>query len=518
MKTRFWRVLFSLGFGLALSLTLLSVLITQISALSPAGELRVCPAGPPACDHASLQAAVDAAASGDVIKVATGVYNDMHSRPVPPGYGGPATISQLVYISKTVTIQGGYTTGNWAMSNPAANPTTLDAGGQGRVVVIAGAIAPTLQGLRITTGNATGLGGGIWGAAHNAGGGIYIVTATATIQDCAIFSNTAATSGTGGGGGLYLLASPSMLTHNLIYSNTASMDDWGEGGGLSISQSRATLEGNTIEDNAGNSQGAGIGGGLYIEGGYPWSVGPSASFHNNIFLRNTASARRRGDGGGIYIGQADRSVFVNTVVIDNINGASADSRGAGIAVEVSAPQFYHTTLARNTGGDGSGMMLFFESDVRQVNAIITEHQVGITVSVDSQVRVEGVLWHENGHGNIGGTGAHTVTRAVVGAPAFAADGFHLNDSSRAIDAALSKGVTDDIDGQVRPYPRYPQDNVPDLGADEWYPTSTSTATPTRTPTATRTPTPTLTGAPTRTPTSTATSGATLHLPLLVKKR
>jgi len=77
-------LLISLAFGLGLSMALLwmvgggrtpSALAEQTGAegiLAPAGELRVCPAGPPTCDYVTVQAAVDAASPGDVIKVATG--------------------------------------------------------------------------------------------------------------------------------------------------------------------------------------------------------------------------------------------------------------------------------------------------------------------------------------------------------------------------------------------------------------------------------------------------------------
>jgi hypothetical protein len=43
---------------------------------------------------------VDAASSGDEIRVATGTYTDIHQR---------AGITQVVYITKTVTVRGGYT-------------------------------------------------------------------------------------------------------------------------------------------------------------------------------------------------------------------------------------------------------------------------------------------------------------------------------------------------------------------------------------------------------------------------
>jgi len=54
--------------------------------------------------YATVQNAVDAAGSGDLIKVAAGIYTGVQSCPVPLGYNGPSEVTQVVYISKTVTI------------------------------------------------------------------------------------------------------------------------------------------------------------------------------------------------------------------------------------------------------------------------------------------------------------------------------------------------------------------------------------------------------------------------------
>ena len=88
MKNRIRKtgLLFSLGLGSSLALALLWLLGGGLSASSaPAGELHVCPAG---CTYATIQAAVDAADPGDIIKVAQGTYNDINIR---EGY------SQIVY-------------------------------------------------------------------------------------------------------------------------------------------------------------------------------------------------------------------------------------------------------------------------------------------------------------------------------------------------------------------------------------------------------------------------------------
>ena len=63
-------------------------------------------------------------------------------------------------VRKSVTIRGGYTTSFNEPPDPVANPTTLDAQGNGRVLFIAGVyfrpyISPTIEGLRIIGGDST---------------------------------------------------------------------------------------------------------------------------------------------------------------------------------------------------------------------------------------------------------------------------------------------------------------------------------------------------------------------------
>jgi len=149
-----------LGLGLVAALLWLLDGSNMSVTAAPAAELHVCLSG---CAYSSVQAAVDDAGEGDVIKVAGGIYTDVQARPAPAGYNGPSVITQVVYVSNTVTIQGGYTTTNWLTPYPITQPTTLDAQGQGRVLLIAGDVSPTIEGLRIKGGDATGLGGYYYG-------------------------------------------------------------------------------------------------------------------------------------------------------------------------------------------------------------------------------------------------------------------------------------------------------------------------------------------------------------------
>jgi hypothetical protein len=190
----------------------------------------------------TVQYAVDQADTGDQIRIATGVYTGVLGRPAPAGYVGSAVVSQVLYLSQTISVRGGYTTtdGFVGPPNPISYPTVLDAQGQGRALFIADAISPTVEGLGLTGGDATGLGGN--------GGGAYIVTATAIFTQTEVFGNIASR-----GAGLYLDKSNAVLDDNQIHNNSASL----RGGGLYLHRSDARIDGGSITDNAANFETAG---------------------------------------------------------------------------------------------------------------------------------------------------------------------------------------------------------------------------------------------------------------------
>jgi hypothetical protein len=422
-------------------------------ARAPAAEWRVCLAGPPTCDYATVQAAVDAAGPGDTIKLAAGTYTDLVYR---------EGVTQVVYITKSVTLVGGYTTAFAEPPDPAANLTILDAMGGGRVVYITGTIAPALEGLRIAQGDATGLGGGPW-PYDGVGGGLYIVSATATISNCDIVSNYGSTAGYGGGGGVYLWWSDSLLAGNDIRANLAGIYPAGlsEGGGVAMSESAATLEGNDIHDNTANDAGYGIGGGIYMEcfanPGHP-------VLHNNVVRANWASGSGgRGSGGGIFAGYGSNPEMINNALTGNTSGGTTNSKGAGLYAEYADFTMTHTTINANAGYDSSGVCAD-GSHIHMVNSVVTwQAGTAITATSGSAVTLTGVLWFSNG-GNVGGPGTISVTGALTGSPNYAVDGYHVLTPSQAIDNGGATAVTDDIDGEARPYGA-----GPDLGADEWLP-------------------------------------------------
>ena len=507
------RLFLALALGLGLALGLLCLLGSQNSvALADPGILYVAPGGncggATPC-YATVQAAVDAASEGDVIKVAQGTYTGVQN--VPSLSSVWFTATQVVVITKTVVVRGGYATSDWDAPHPAAHPTTLDAQGQGRVLYIKGNISPTIEGLRITGGDATGLVGGGYSYYRNAyidgGGGVYVREARATIRNCAIFSNTASTTrsgsgggvylasseatlrgstlqantastaydGSGSGGGVYLSYSKATLSDNTVIGNTGSMASWGSGGGVELFESEATLSGNTVISNTASASGNGYGGGLYL-----WIS--DATLNGNRIIGNRASTGGgEGYGGGLMLTFSD-AMLTNDVIADN----QASALGSGLYVDGSIARLVHTTIARNgsagrvvaeaagltggSGGDGTGLVVVGSVDwdggyntgiVVMTNTVLVGHTVGITVAERDMATLNATLWHDNTT-NWAGTGMINRNNDRYGDPAFAADGYHLTAASAAIDRGVDARVKGDMDGDYRP-----QGAGYDIGADEY---------------------------------------------------
>jgi parallel beta-helix repeat protein len=376
---------FTLGLGWLLALSWLMISgASQVGlAQSGSGTIRVAITGSdtPGCGSLAapcqtLQYAVDQALAGDEIRVATGSYIGVQSHAAPGGYPYPpasGNILQIVYISKAVTIRGGYTAAFNDPPDPQANPTTLDAQGSGRAMVIAGNVSPTIQGLRLTGGNANGLGGGMDNT--DGGGGLYIINATAIFSNNVVYENSADS-----GGGIFLENSLSTLSENEIFSNTVLYF----GGGVLLHNSAATLNGNTLNANTATSNlgsGAGInafnssatihgntvysniaqsnGGGIYL------NTSPNATLVANTIMSNTANA---GYGGGIWMRYGDGSrLSTNTI---RANEAPTNS-GGGLYIDQSHAILEVNTIVSNTAYTGGGLYLSGREITMTANMVLS---------------------------------------------------------------------------------------------------------------------------------------------------
>jgi uncharacterized repeat protein (TIGR01451 family) len=304
---------------------------------------------------------------GDEIRVATGIYTEVQAR---------TGITQAVYISKTVTVRGGYTTTDWSASNPISYPTTLDAQGQGRVLYIMGNISPTVERLRITGGGAAGLGGGPLG--RDAGGGVYVVTATVAISNNQVLSNIADY-----GGGLYFDNSVNVtLIGNTVISNTVAVT--GSGSGSYFRDSNGAL----LIDNliSGNSTVRGAGGGLYFDnsanvtlagntirgnqarppippggaggsgGGVFFNNSPVATLNDNIISSNKATL-----GGGLYFRNSPTATLIfNTIRNNEANHLGGGQKHYGGAYFLSSDNamLINNTFSGNSAADTCGGVTF----------------------------------------------------------------------------------------------------------------------------------------------------------------
>jgi len=223
--------------------------------------------------------------------------------------------------------------------------------------------AALIKGFTIKDGNATGP------SSHTWGGGIYIYSASPTIDSCIITNNSAS-----GGGGIfiYYYSSPALLGNTItnnyadagsgifiwchssptVSGNTIANNHAYYGGGIFISDySSPTVSGNTITNNYVNN----YGGGIFI-----------TDYSSPLLSCNTIINNHADDGGGIYISFSSFPILTGNTITNN----RAFVNGGGVLIELrSSPTLLYNAITDNLASYGSGIFIACSSPVLLCNTI-----------------------------------------------------------------------------------------------------------------------------------------------------
>jgi hypothetical protein len=236
------------------------------------------------------------------------------------------TGNEVILLTKNISLYGGWagTTAYPLVRDPDTYKAVIDGQNARRGISILGGsvnpLSPSINGLWITNGNASGLTTsceGNAGTPSGCGGGIFINNASPYIQSNYIYANTASKGGasnhSGYGGGIYArVCGGSRITGNQIYNNLADDTHQGVGGGVSLRYCTADTE---IDHNKIFNNSAGI----YPEHGFGAGMQLSndlSYIHDNSLIGNGVQDAGRVYGAGIHLWYGSPTI-VNNLISEN---------------------------------------------------------------------------------------------------------------------------------------------------------------------------------------------------------
>lgn len=293
-------------------------------------DAAACPStgrGTPEDPFCSIQDAVDASASGDLVRVRPGLYGSTSTRLIEVG-GFPDTLEAVVFMKSGVQVQGS-----------GAGASILDAGGSATVVVVERCGTGTLlSGFTLRGGGPGSLAG------YDFGDGVFILEGAPRLEELEI-------QGLEGGLAAVDALGPAMpvLERVVIHDNGWTQPLQSavlatEGASIQLLSSRV-LRNHGLEA-----------GGVFTTGGDALLV--------NCVIAGNSGAR----GGGVRLVSSAASTLSFSTVADNTSGTA----GAGLRLESSAPLVTSCIIASNrslSGGiggvfaDGGSLVRFEYTDV-----------------------------------------------------------------------------------------------------------------------------------------------------------
>ena len=397
----FGALVFITGMGLTLLLPWLA------GAQGSAAHLDEPPAGPCYATHDSgttvfdspdagaIQQAVDAAPLGGIVKTA-GKCVGVEQR------GG---ITQTVYISKSLTLKGGYDYNNWeAYPDPVSNKTILDADRRGRVAVISGTIQVALDGLYITGGLADLAG------LSTSGGGMW-VSAELTVTNSTIFSNTSSASG----GGIYIAEKQSPAFYQVSFVDNRAAAGGGYYANVGCKPSlfdvsfvdNVAISGGGIFHNADSLPSLTVvtffSNTAYSNGGGLFDNSNTQSIMKNIIFSGNSAI----NGGGMFNNNNTDSVFTNVMFSGN-----KAKQGGGIFNNTNKTTIVNGTFSGNYASLNGAVIYNNSKDLYLYNSILWNNKVSVSPpSITTTVYNDG--------GSI--TYTYSLVEASGGSEAWAAD-------------------------------------------------------------------------------------------------